>query len=274
MFLCYMKDLNEEYVCFYNLTMKTLGNKLIPDLNRDKILAFLSKKNWLIIPTLFESDKKQAINRPDPNIFFRIDVLKETMEVGLVYNTIESINRFRNIISPFQETERIELISKLKALDNRFKVTVNKKIYRYFPLQSPEYEKAKEWQSNSISEEVLKDIFQCSRDIRQEGLIIKEKKGLKWTSIRPSIDLASVEIRLDKSEFIKVLNELKPIYELVLKIKTDKEINGIKVVRKKNEEEQKQAKFREFVEDLKRKCITGEEYRKRVAEWRKKNVIS
>jgi len=264
-----MELLKEKYIDFYNLAGEILGDKLIPILDRKRILDFLSMKNWFIIPTHVETDKAQAINRPDPNIYFSIKDSVRTMEIGLVYNTISSIKRLSNITLPFHETERRELISKLKILDDRFKGTVYRKVYRYSPRQSPEYEGVKEWQSNSISDEVLKEILRCSLDIRREGLALKEKKGLKWTPIRPTISLASVEIKLDKDDFIKVVRELKPIYELVLIIKTDKEIKEIKEESEKKEGEQKQAKYREFVEDLKRKGVSGEEYRRQTEEWRK-----
>jgi hypothetical protein len=262
-----MEALKEKYIEFYNLAREILGDKLIPTLNRIEILSFVSMNNWLIIPTHAEVDKDQSINRPDPNIYFRINDSETTMEIGLVYNTITSIKKLSNITLPFHETERMELISKLKLLDDRFTVTVYRKIYRYSPRQRPEYEGVKEWQSNSISENVLKEILYCSRDIRREGLVLKEKK--KWIPIRPSVSLASVKIKLDKDEFIKVVKELKPIYELVLRIKTDKEIKEIEEESKKKGEEQKQANYREFVEDLKGKGVSGEEYRRQTEEWRK-----
>jgi len=87
----------------------------------------------------------------------------------------------------------------------------------------------------------------------------------------PHIDLAIAWMELTEDVFRAKLEQLKPIYETVLKIRTDKEIKDDETKREREQTIEKQRKFRQFIEELKRKNVSGEEFRRLSWEWWKEN---
>ncbi len=100
-----------------------------------------------------------------------------------------------------------------------------------------------------------------------------KQRGIHWRPVLPHMNLAITWMELNEDVFRGRLGQLKTIYEIVLRIKTDKEIKDEEKRLKKEQITEKQRRFTEFVEELKRRNVSGEEYRRRVSEWCKENPL-
>lgn len=210
----------KEYIEWYRLAEKVLGN-LIPHLSDNQVLKFVSPKGWLIIPTSFEEDKKESINRPDPNIYIS---LNDNISVGIHCNTLESVRRLRNIMLSFYSVDKVRLIHELQKLDRRFTTGVERKIKEYYWGQSPEYETEFEVPSHKLSDDDFQKIFQIVDDLLEDGEQRMKEKNEHWRAIAPVINITKIDIPKNEDEVKQVLRKLRTIYEILLGIRAPEEI--------------------------------------------------
>jgi len=259
-----------DFVRWYRISETVLGN-LIPHLSDQEIVSFVSNNKWLVVPTEYETDRRDSINRPDPNMFINLSEERK-IGLGIVYNTLASIERLRNILHAFHSMEKDELLKRLSELDDEFMTTVERKIKDYYFAQTPEYEEDLKFRSNKIDSSSISEIFKRTDQIRYEGRREKEQRGIHWNPVLPHINLAITWTERNEDVFRAKLEQLKPIYEIVLRIKTDKEIKEEETRLEKEKEIEKKKKFAKFVEELRRRNVSGEEWRRLVSEWHKENA--
>jgi len=256
-----------EFIKWYRVSENILEG-LIPHLADNEIVSFVSNNRWLVIPTEYEVNRKDSINRPDPNMFINLS-RERRIGLGIVCNTLASIERMRNILHEFHSFEKGELVKRLSELDDGFMTSVERKNREYYYNQTPAYEVDLEIPLNQIDSSSISDIFKRVDQILDEGRLEKKQRGIHWLPILPHLNLAITWMELNEEIFRAKLEQLKPIYEIVLRIRTNKEIRDEETKRERERIIEKQREFAKFVEELKRKDVSGEEYRKLVSEWNK-----
>ncbi len=115
-----------KYIVWYRLLESIFGNQ-VPHLTEEEIVRFVSENDWMIIPLLGETDKEKAKLAQRPNLYIDLSN-KDLINFGIVYEKLESIERFRDIVTPYNERERKEIIERLSTLDDGFLTTVSRKI--------------------------------------------------------------------------------------------------------------------------------------------------
>lgn len=213
---------NQEYIKFYRLSEEILKD-LIPHLEDEEIIQFISSRGWLIIPTSFERDKRASINRPDPNIFIS---LNGDLSLGIHCNTMESVRRLRNILLGFYINEKNKLLHALQELDERFTTNVERKVKEHHFSESPSYETVFEIASNKVDEGAFHTMFRMVDEILQEGEQRMREKNQRWRAVAPVINIARLDIASDEPSFKEALGKLKPIYGIVLDIGTPDQIRA------------------------------------------------
>jgi hypothetical protein len=258
-----------SYVKWYRIAEEVLAGS-IPILDDDEIVKFVSQNNWLIIPTTYERDRKDSIVRSDPNIYF--DLSEDgKIHIGFTCNTLESVRRMRNLLHGFHRADKASFISELQKLDDSFKTRVERKIKEHYFMQSPEYETEFEFRTNMINDALLSKAFETIDRIMEESDSLLRHEGKSWRTLAPTIEIAHTVIERDEEKFRRVLKQLKPAYEIALRIKTDKEIDAEILRREKKKKQERQRKFREFIERLKAQGVHGKEWREAVARWNREN---
>jgi len=255
----------DEYIKWYRIVEREFGN-LVPHLEDHEIKEYVSKAYWLMIPTPEEKDRQEAILRPQPNIYFSLG--DDDITVGLTCNTLDSVRKVRNILLPFHSQERLELEVVMEALDDQFKTTVSKKIKEFYPFQTPDYQGVYEFQANQINETRIGEIFKKVDQIEEER---KKHYPKQLYKLAPVVEIARIVIPVKESEFAKVLRQLHPIYEILVKVRTTEEIASETERRQQAERKVRQQRFADFVQFLKSKGIRGEEYRRRVEHWNREH---
>lgn len=223
----------QRYIKWYHLARKVIADeKITPNLTDTRILGLVSAANWLPIasPDLIYGRNKVKTSH-FPNIYTVLHSEEPRMSVGLVFNTVGSIDGTRkSILTPYSKEEKFELVRLLHELDDNYKTKVFRKIrpdYR----QTPEYDDAGCFaiQTNMINEESIEQMFNCVNRIREEGSANRERlialgKAKKSYTETPIIDLAVIEIPLDEDEYKKRIKELIGPYKACLAIKPPAEI--------------------------------------------------
>ncbi|MEM2112452.1 MAG: hypothetical protein QXX08_11355, partial [Candidatus Bathyarchaeia archaeon] len=164
-----------KYIIWYRIIEQVFGT-YVPHLLDGEIQRYVSERDWMIIPLPGESDKEKAKHAIRPNLY--IDLSQEDwIYFGIVYEKLESVKSLRNIISPYNERKRNELIEKLATLDDSFLTTVNRKIKRHYHLEAPNYEVAFQQKSNTIDYEQFLEVFKAvDRILDERKLLDAEKK--------------------------------------------------------------------------------------------------
>jgi hypothetical protein len=173
---------------------------------------------------LTETDRKQAVNRPDPHIDITVrDPGK--IRIGIRCNTIRSVEKLRNILDGYHQQEKAQLVEQLKALDDRFVTVVQRKRKEYNFAEAPQHEELFCAKSNALDEVKIREIFNLVDEIRQRGLDQRKEQVLGFLPEAPVIDVVAVSLPLDEQTFRSALAKMGPILETCLRIKTSSEIS-------------------------------------------------
>ncbi len=216
------QDWKKQYVPWFRLAKQVLTGLLPPVPDRE-VPKWVSGSDWAILPVEGEESAEDAKNRPYPNIYFRIS--NGTMTIGLVCNTIKSIDRVRNILNPFHSPEKQEFLACLQKLDDSFKTWVSTKVKEYNPRQQPDYEPdPDEKRSNQLIGHDFQGLFIRADRIHSEGLDRKRREGKSWLPESPSLTLARTSFKPDPTIFKDKLTQLKPLYEVLLRIRSTGQI--------------------------------------------------
>lgn len=221
------KDLVHQYIKLYNIAYEELGSNLVRKLSDSEVINWISRENWLMLPLPAETKMENAKNRWNPNIYiilYKINSGKEKIGVGLTCNTIDSVEKMRNILDSYHNPERESLLSALKKLDKTFTASVSSKIKENHFAQSPDYERKLEIKSNQIDDKIIKNIFQITDEIRKRGIKLMESRGTSHPIEAPTFELAYCEFQMNEDIYRKKLQELKPVFETCLHVKRSGEL--------------------------------------------------
>lgn len=214
------KNWKLKYLHWYRVIEQVFGNS-VPHLSDDEIPRYVSERDWMIIPLSGEADKNKAKSARRPNLYISLSE-EDLVTFGIAYEKLESVNSLRNIILPYNEIERNELVRKLSALDDSFVTTVNKKMKMHHPQESPNYESILEIKSSLMNLDQFIKVFEAVDKILAERELLDDKKKYQ---LAPTVSLVNGESVLDEQSFIKVLSEIRPIYEMVVKMRSKEDFN-------------------------------------------------
>lgn len=219
----------EKYIPWYR-TIESIFGDLVPNLTDEDIIESVFDTDWLIIKKRGDRSRNEAKDRPVPNIFMSLH--QSRIHLGLAYENIASIELFKNILHVVHNPEKSDLIKYLKKLDERFTTVVYKRTRENYPLQEFDYDPVYRFKTNKIDPIKLEVLIEKSDSIRREGRKEMRIRDISWPIYTPSINLFDVHLDADIEEFSNVLKKIKPIYEIILNIKTTGEI--IEEIKRRN----------------------------------------
>jgi hypothetical protein len=207
-----------RYIPWYRILGDVFGN-YAPSLSDGEIPRYVSERDWMIIPLLGEDNKEKSKLAPRPNLY--IDLSQEGLiTFGIVYEKLDSIKNLRNILSPYNERERSELIGKLAVLDDSFLTTVNRKIERHHYSEAPEYQESFRHISNKMDYDKFVKAFKVVDKILDERKLLDAEKRYQ---LAPTVNLVDGETEREEKAFKNALLKIKPVYEMVVKTRTEEE---------------------------------------------------
>lgn len=207
-----------KYVEWYRLLESVFGNH-VPHISDTAITLYVSDRDWIIIPIPGETNKKDSRLAQRPNLWFSLSD-EDQVNFGIVYDKLASVERLRNIVSPFNERERNEIIERLVTLDDSFLTKAHRKIKTHHWSEAPDYRVVFEQESNRMDYTQFVKAFNVIDKILDERNLLD---GEKRYQLAPSIDLVSGEIEKDETCFKEALLKIKPTYEVAIKVRTKEE---------------------------------------------------
>jgi hypothetical protein len=236
-----------KYIPWYSIIVREFGD-LVPDLSDDEIQRQVSSNDWLMVPTPGEKGITEGKNRDVPNLYIVLDDGK--IRVGLSYQNILSLEHFKNIDHEFHAPEKSLLVKYLLNLDDIFETRISRKIKEHFFRETPKYDVVDSFRTNTLNNEQLEKLIEHSDKIREEGRHLKKMRHINFPPITPDIDLFTVEVNADEKSFIEILSKIKPIYEIVVSLKTSNQIKDILDEDIKKEEKNKLNDYHSFTQIL------------------------
>jgi hypothetical protein len=218
-----MENWKHKYIEWYRILEQTFG-ACVPHLSDDEIQRYVSERDWMIILLSGESDKEKAKLAQRPNLYIDLSQ-QDRVSFGIVYEKLDSVKNLRNIISPFNERERNELLQKLRTLDDSFLTTVNRKIKRHHHLEAPDYETVFQHKCNAMDHEQFIKVFKAVDRILNERELLDIEKKYQLT---PTIGLVYGETEREEEAFKEALLKIKPIYEMAVKVRSQEEFEVCK----------------------------------------------
>nr|WAI00007.1 MAG: hypothetical protein OI720_00245 [Candidatus Methanoperedens sp.] len=217
----------DVYIKLFNIAYEELGSNLMRKLKDSEVVDWISRENWLMLPLPTERKMEDAKNRCDPNIYI---ALTGKIGIGLTCNTIDSVEKMRNILDSYHNPEKENLLSAMKKLDDTFTASVSRKIKESHFAQSPEYKQEMELRSNQIDDKIIKNIFQITDEIRKNGIKLMKSRGTSHPIEAPTFELAYSEFQMNEAIFRRKLQELKPVFETCLHVKKSRELEKVKKI--------------------------------------------
>ena len=249
-----------KYVGWFRL-LENEFDKLVPELSDMDVLESVTLEDTLIIPTIGE-DMPRNQRKAHPSIVL---ILKDdSIETRISYSDKESMEIFRNILNESQKTHLDQLIDEMGRLDPSYETLLYSKA-----RDEKKPRLVRKYVTSRLDEGLLERILNESEQLRRGG----RRQGLDSSIYIPPETPEFILVRkitpLTTEEFVKVLHKLKPIYALLLKIKTQREMISARLKRPRH----KRNLYREFIELLngakEKGFITAMERRKLNDKWRK-----
>lgn len=209
-----------RYVPWYKIAEEVFGPKLIKLSETDEdVTKWVSQEKWMILPLPYENEPKDAKSRKFPNIYFAL-LENGMINLGLVCNTIASVEKMENILLPYSNPVKEALLAQMRVLSPEFMTCVSSKSKDHF-ASVPSHQRVFEIPSNQINDASVHELFQKARTIRDRGKEVPAKYSPNYPSEAPVLDLATIRIEQDKDTFRKRLQDLKPLLETCLDVKTE-----------------------------------------------------
>ncbi|MBA7593898.1 hypothetical protein ES703_00832 [subsurface metagenome] len=248
----------KKYIKWYRLAQQAINDEsIIPELTDEQVMGLVSDENWLPIASpeidklMSPEDVKEKV-RKSKHPHIRIYLEDQKIGIGLLFNTVASIDKLKNILTPYFTEEKKKLVQLLCGLDEGYETLLYKKTKTTCPVDSPDYEEILDpTVTNRIDDEFVTQMFRKLKIVRQEGIeeIRKRKERGEWYWRGVAVHLAEVEINKNEGEYKRRVRELVEIYKVCAAVKTDTQIRRIK----KNEAKEIE-RFRERKKTLELLC--------------------
>lgn len=249
-----------KYIGWYRIAQQVLG-KLVPDLTSQEVMQNVTSGDQLIIHTDQESLPRNKA-KPLPQISLE---LRDTgIELGILYHEQPQLDLFKNL---FKETHSKEMKRLLELLQNLspFYETV-----LYSKNRNEEIRLIQKYLSSRLDKRLLERIIDECESLRKGGRRIENNESIYIPPRTPQLFLTRIKIPLNEQDYRDALLTIKPIYALLVEIKTQREI----ISEKLNKPRLKKNLYREFVETLnevrRRDLISAKRRREINKQWRER----
>jgi hypothetical protein len=249
----------DKYLIWYDLIKDKLGD-LIPALEEREVLESVSNDDLLSIPTIFdnlEPKKRKYV----PNIFMALT--EEAITLGILYNSKERLDHFQNIFHDSQIDKQEKLFKILSELP----LTYETKLYKQ-NRRTGKDELLRKYITQKLDINLLKKLIEEAEIYRRGGRITLDTQSIYIPPQKTKLSFTEQKISIDIQSFNKILEDLNPIYTLLINIKNPKDLIKERLERPKRKKNEYR-KFVEIINEVRRKeLISAQERREYDRRWR------
>jgi hypothetical protein len=249
-----------KYVGWFRLLENDFGN-LVPELTDLDIMECVTPDDVLVIPTI-EEDNPRNQRKAIPNL--TIQLKDDSIEVRITYRNRESVVLLRNLLKETHKPQFNKLIEDFSRLDPSYETIL------YTKTRDDEKPKIiRKYVSSRLDNQIIERILDESERLRRGGWQESHDNSTYALPEIPEFILIRKITLLTTEEYVKVLHDLKPIYKILVNVKTNRELISSKLSKPRH----KRNLYREFIEALNEtrsmNLISAEERRKLNDKWRK-----
>jgi hypothetical protein len=248
----------EKYVGWYRIVEQALG-KLVPMLTDSEIMENVTSEDQLLVPTGQEHLPRNK-QKPLPKISLRLN--DTNIELGILFNSQEQLKLFKNIFRNTHAEDREKLLRSMQSLDSSYETLL------YSKTKEEKLELIRKYVTTRLDAELIERIIDELENLRRGGRQIQNNQSFYLSPKIPELYLTRISVPLTEIEFKEVLENIRPVYAIVMSIKTQREIISDRLSKPKI----KRNMYREFIESLnlarKQDLITAEKRRELNKKWR------
>ena len=247
-----------KYIGWYKLLYRIL-EYLVPDLSDREIMENVTPEDEIIIPTGQENLPTNK-SKPIPNLSIKLN--ESEIEIGILYYNQAQIDLLKNILKDTNKSMLELLLNSFQKLDPNYETVLYSITRDEKPTLVRKYVTARV--DKDLLDRTIEEAEYTSKGGRQ--IIYNKSVYIPPKSIK--LYLTRVKTALDDKEFTNSLTVIKPIYEILTGIKTQREIISDRLSKPRK----KRNMYREFIEALnevrRRELISAERRREINNMWR------
>jgi hypothetical protein len=247
-----------KYIEWYRIAQKVLG-ELVPELTDQEVKENVTNEDQLIVPIGYKHPRKNNI-KPIPQLSIKLSDIG--LELGLLYHKREQFKLFKNLFEKSQELEMEKLLKEFRSLDTNYETVL------YSRGRDEKYILHRKYVSSRLDEQLIKLLLEESEKLRKGGRQIENNKSVYIPPKSSQFYLLIIKVPLSEKEYSEALTFIKPVYEVVSNIKTQKEVISDRLRKPRV----KINLYREFIELLnevrRREIISAERRRDINQKWR------
>jgi hypothetical protein len=246
-----------RFLPWYRATKDSLDG-LVKTLSDVDVMEFVSENRILSIP--LSEGEREARSLPD----IEVEEVDDHMNVSLLYKNSESLRLLRNLLHPTQNTAQVAFTDSMRILPVAFETRLLKRGFK----ETTGYSIVKKYIANKIDTSMLSLMIKEAETIRSGGRRSVDGQSVYEAPATPVLILLFKQVKVSEIELRETLTQMKPIINLVLSVKTQREIIHARLTKPVEQAN----RYREFI-DLINKArslylITAEERRSLEKRWR------
>ncbi|MBD3171421.1 hypothetical protein GF326_03010 [Candidatus Bathyarchaeota archaeon] len=249
-----------KYIGWYRIAQQVLG-KLVPDLTSQEVMQNVTSGDQLIMHTDQESLPRNKA-KPLPQI--SLELSDTGIELGILYHEQLQLDLFKNLFKETHSKEMKRLLELLQSLSPFYETVL------YSKNRNEEIRLKQKYLSSRLDKRLLERIIDECDSLRKGGRRIENNESIYIPPRTPQLFLIRIKIPLNEQDYRDALLTIKPIYALLVEIKTQREI----ISEKLNKPRLKKNLYREFVETLnevrRRDLISAKRRRAINKQWRER----
>lgn len=225
-----------KYIGWYRITEEVLG-KLVPHLSDQEVMENVSIDDQFTAPTGQEHLPRNKA-KPLPQLCIK---LSDTgIELGIIYRETEQLELLKNIFRETHSQDMEKLLSTLKELDPSYETILYSKQRNEKPMLLRKYVSAR------VDAQLLERIIEEAESLRKGGRQIVNNQSVYVPPRTPMLYMTRIKTELDEFKYRDGLTVIKPLFTVLTRIKTQREIISDRLSKPKR----RRNMYREFIEAL------------------------
>lgn len=225
-----------KYIGWYRITEEVLG-KLVPPLSDQEVMENVSIDDQFTAPTGQEHLPRNKA-KPLPQLCIK---LSDTgIELGIIYRETEQLELLKNIFRETHSQDMEKLLSTLKELDPSYETVLYSKQRNEKPMLLRKYVSAR------VDAQLLERVIEEAESLRKGGRQIVNNQSIYVPPRTPMLYMTRIKTELDEFKYRDALTVIKPLFTVLTRIKTQREIISDRLSKPK----QRRNMYREFIEAL------------------------
>ncbi|MCW4014116.1 MAG: hypothetical protein NWF07_14175 [Candidatus Bathyarchaeota archaeon] len=247
-----------KYIGWYRITEEILG-KLVPPLSDQEIMENVTIDDEFTAPT---GQEHLPRNKAKPLPQLKIKLSDTGIELGIIYRNPEQLELLKNIFKETHSADMEKLLKSLQALDPSYETVLYSRQRDEKPMILRKYVSAR------LDAPLLERLIEETESLRKGGRQIVNNQSVYVPPRSPLLYMTRANTPLDETDYRNALTDIKPLFELLTGVKTQREIISDRLSKPR----QRRNMYREFIEALNEargKDLIGAEKRREINQkWR------